>query len=655
MPTEPPAGSGEKKRSAPSSLAALALAAAALLYYAAAFHLGAALLPLFFLSLGLASYLWDGRRALRLFLFLLPLVNATPDLVLKGVPFNYLGLPLFQLAGMLLASLGKGERPDASFPGRGPYRIFLGLLWVSAAFVLLRWSNLGSSSLAFLRDTPVAPSMDRVSFAVVFPAITLALFSLAPWAAILLRRWRLGAAAAFVPLKAGFVLSFLLALAQKWIDPDFLAQSWWGVKMKQLNGGFSDFNAFGFFAGAMFLWQALDLMGRADGSGPAGAEAGGRGLLSRLAAGRAAGFAFLAVALAAISVSGCRTAFLFVLAALLRFFTWRRPGLRAKAAAALLLAAALLAAGGTLGRRLWDSAVQAARLPAAADRFQALDRFSNGRLAMLQDGAAMVLRFPASGVGAGNFYFFLKHLRHGEETWLDLPLNQYLLFFTETGLAGGLAFLLFLAALLRGLGAGTPRALLAAMAVALLFNNFFWFPEALLLFWIVTACAAWPPRRRPPGGRAWAAAVLLLFSAMNAVHFRALHPRTLARQNGTAYDYGFSYRETEAGRAFRWTGAAAGAYVWLDGRALSGEFELFCGAPLDRLAGGRQAVDVFWRGELVERLEFRRNEARTVRVRGRRGREGFLEFRVRPTFNLKRMGLGEESRDLGVQVSGPGI
>ena len=85
------------------------------------------------------------------------------------------------------------------------------------------------------------------------------MFSLTPFLAFLIRQWHLGENEIFPPLKAGFCLSFLLALVQKWLDPDFMAQSWWGLKMKQLNGGFSDFNAFGFFAGAMFLYQALHL------------------------------------------------------------------------------------------------------------------------------------------------------------------------------------------------------------------------------------------------------------------------------------------------------------------------------------------------------------------------------------------------------------
>lgn len=641
MPTEPPAAGKEKAHPVPP-FAALALAATALLFYVVAFHLQAPLLPAIFLALGFAAYLWDGRQALRLFLFLLPLANSTPDLVQQGHPFNYLGIPLFLLAGMLLASLGRGERPAGDFPGRGAYLLFLALLAFSALFVVLRWSNLGIPSLALLRDTPVAPSLDRVSFALIFPVITLALFALAPWAAILLRHWRLGAAGAFAALKAGFFLSFLLALAQKWINPDLLSQRWWGVRMKQLNGGFSDFNAFGFFAGAMFLWQALELMAE---KAPAGREG------KQPVAGRVAGGAFLLIALAAVFISGCRTAFLFVLAALWRFFAWRRPGAPAKAGAALLLAAALAAGGGTLGRRLLDSAAQALRLPSAADRFQAVDRVSNGRLAMLRDSAGMVRRFPLSGVGAGNFYFFLKHLRHGQQAWLDLPLNQYLLFFTETGLAGGLAFLFFLAALPRALGPGPPRFLLAAMAVALLFNNFFWFPENLLLFWIVISSAAWPAARGAGGGRGLAAAVLLCFVAMNAVHFRALHPRTLARERGAAYAYGFSYQEQENGRVFRWTGAKAGIYVYADeGGSV---YRLFCGAPLPSLPGQRQVVEVYWRGKLQRTFVFRANREFRLPLAGRG--EGFLEFRVRPAFNLKRMGLGEESRDLGVQVSGPGI
>ena len=191
-------------------------------------HLRFVALPVFFLALGFVSYAWSGRKALLLFLFLLPLASSTPDLFFNGYPFNYMGIPLFHLAGIFCASRLKKERPPAAFPGRRAYLLFLALLGISVFFVFLRWSNLGLPALAFLRDTPVAPSLERLSFACIFPAVTLALFSLAPWPAFLLRHQRLSEAEMFVPLKAGFFLSVLLALAQKWVAPDLLAQGWWG-------------------------------------------------------------------------------------------------------------------------------------------------------------------------------------------------------------------------------------------------------------------------------------------------------------------------------------------------------------------------------------------------------------------------------------------
>ena len=48
----------------------------------------------------------------------------------------------------------------------------------------------------------------------------------------------------------------------------------------------------------------------------------------------------------------------------------------------------------------------------------------------------------------------------------DLPLNQYLLFFSETGLAGGLAFVFFLAALIWRQKPGAVRFMLAGLAFA---------------------------------------------------------------------------------------------------------------------------------------------------------------------------------------------
>jgi hypothetical protein len=648
MPTE--TGLPAPPRAGPFVVAALA--ATALLFYCVAFRLHVALLPAALLLLGFASYLLNGRAALALFLFLLPLANSTPDLFLKGYPFNYIGVPLFHLTGMLLAALAKRQRLVTSFPGRAPYLLFLALLWISAGFVFLRWSNLGVPGLALLRDTPVAPSMERLSYACILPAITLALFSIAPWAAFLIRRQRLDESALLAPLKAGFLLSLLLALAQKWVDPELLAQGWWGRKLGQVSGGFSDFNAFGLFAGALFLHQALRLMRR-----PAPAEAG-------LAAGRDApawqrllgggrlwaDLLFLAAALAAVFLSGCRTSFLFVLAALVALIGSRRPAGWVKAVSLLLLGAALLVAGGTLSRRLGRTLDLVMGVSSRASLVEAADEISNTRLGMLRDGAVMVGRFPLAGVGAGNFLFQLKSMHHGEAIHYDLPLNEYLLVFTETGLPGGAAFLAFMAALLLRVPRGAARLTLAVTAAALLFNNFFWFPEVLILFWCLAALDAAPaaPGRRRlllPG-----AAAVLVFLAANVADFRRLHPSTWAVKTGAAYDYGFSYPESDRGRSFRWTTAAAGMLIRRDdATALS----LFCGAPLRQLPSRKQEVDVYWRGRLTETVVFSRNESRRIAV-GRGGGWGFLEFRVRPAFNLSRMGIGADPRDLGVQVNDPG-
>ncbi|MDD8013563.1 MAG: O-antigen ligase family protein, partial [Acidobacteriota bacterium] len=631
-----------------------------LLFYVVVIHLRFKFLPVFFLALGFISYVIRGRKALLLFLFLLPCINATPDLFFNGYPFNYMGIPLFYLSGIILASRFRKEKQLDAFPGTGPYLLFVSLLGISALFMFLRWSNLTLSLGAFLGDTPVAPSGERVSFACIFPVITLALFSLAPFLAFLLRRNGMKEAEIFNPLRAGFAVSFLMAMIQKWLAPGFLAQSWWGVEMKQVNGGFSDFNAFGFFAGAMFLYQALrliDCLPRRSGDvlpvkagGPGGFPCSS-GLKKPLP-----DILFLVIALLAIFVSGCRTAFLFVLLAVLCLLFSKRTGFRAKALIVLLLAVSLFIAGGTLITRLKHTAAQAARITAVMDLQMAIDEVSSGRLDMLDAGGRMIRRFPLSGIGAGNFLFYLKYLHFGKNAYFDLPLNQYLLIFSEIGLIGGLAFLFFLWILFRRQKPGIVRLVLAAMAVALLFNNFFWFPEVLLLFWIFAARAEWPAAPPPKKWAAWAAAAILaLFVFANITAFHDLNPATWANETSTPYDYGFFYPENEGGREFRWCGEKAGMYIFLDKDNPRAMVKLTCSAPLSRMAGKQQAVDVFWRGNLYRRILFHKNSDYSLPVEDVGHSGGFLEFRVHPSFNLKRMGLSAESRDLGVKVSGGAI
>jgi len=621
----------------------------ALLFSIVVIHLRFVVLPVAFLALGFLSYSWDGRKALALFLFLLPLINSTPDVFFNGYPFNYMGIPLFYLAGMMLASRLKKEKTEFEFPGCRLYLLFLLLIAVSVFFVFLRWSNLTISMQAFLPDTPVAPSGERVSFAVIFPAITLALFSLSPFLAGAIRFWRLQENEIFIPLKTGFCLSFLLALVQKWMNPDFMAQSWWGVEMKQVNGGFSDFNAFGFFAGAMFFYQSLRMADRwfqdhrplgdqsicPTGSGPRtlGAD---RWWLEIL---------FLAIALASVFISGCRTAFLFVLLAVGYLLFSRKTSLRVKALVILLLLVSLLSVGGTLKKRLQQSVIITAHFSSVDDQFQAANEVSSGRLAMLRDGARMIKRFPVSGVGAGNFLFYLKYLHFNQPAYMDLPLNQYLLFFSEIGLTGGLIFILFLAVLLKRQKGGM-RPIMAVLAFALLFNNFFWFPECFLLFWIFLAKSDFSDEPGPALRPVLFWAVLAVFVVFQLLDFGALHPQRLNQRKKVAYDYGFWLPETNQRSMFSWTRGAAGKYIFA-GRE-DKVFEIVCAAPSGWLRRQVMIVDLYWQGEKIwPQTVFSENGAKRFILP--QGQAGFLEIRVHPTFNIKELGLGADGRELGVQ------
>jgi O-antigen ligase len=462
----------------------------------------------------------------------------------------------------------------------------------------------------------------------------------------LIRHWHLKENEIFTPLKAGFCLSFLLALVQKLVDPDFLAQSWWRLKLNQVNGGFSDFNAFGFFSGAMFLYQALRLTDKlpwrneiathdkAESSDGILRSLGFKTLLPEIL--------FLMTTLAAIFISGCRAAFLFVLLAVIYLIFSRKTSYLIKALIVLLLAVSLLVAGGTFKRRLQQSFAQTAHISGVTDLSAAADAVSSGRLAMLKNSVRMIARFPVSGVGAGNFLFYLKYLHFNETFYEDLPLNQYLLIASETGLAGSLIFIFFMAVCWKRCKPGIMRFVILAIAMVLLFNNFFWFPECLLLFWIFLAGSDYWDAAERKSGFTWI--LVIVFIVFNVADFPALHPKSLIRQKGGVYDYGFWPSEKNERGTFSWTRRAAGKYFAVDAAR---DFALFCGAPQLFLQKKGMDVLLFWRGQFFRKVHFVDNRFEKLRLP--KGQAGFLEFRVHPTFNMQAMNLGADARELGVQ------
>ncbi len=595
-------------------------------------------LPLFFLALGLVSYSWDQKKSLYLFFFLFPLVNAAPDFFFKGYPFNYMGTALFYLSGIVLASWLRREKLSFPFKWARAYLFFLVILWISVLFLFLRWSNFTLSLLAFGKDTPVTPAGQLISFASIFPVITLFLFSVSPYIAALIKKNLLEEAGVFKSILCGYTISILVGLYQKFVDPDFMALPRWGEKLNQYNATFSDFNAFGFFSGVLFLYLAISLVNRFF-------EPGQRWLLG----------GGLLITLVGIFLSGCRTAFLFVLVAVAFLLVTKKIRAVYKLAAVLVILLLLAAAGGTLKKRMLDMVANMKQVTRSTGFLTALDKVTNGRIEMMVRSVPLVMKYPLTGVGGGNFLFYLKYQELGQEYWEDLPLNHYLLILDETGLIGLLVFVYFLVTLVRQKRKPLFTLLLAAILLALFFNFFFWFPEALLLFWIVSSFTGDEESRLAPGKPlkmiylAGLSAVIFIF--FNILHFDSLHPKTWANEKGKAYCYGFWYEEKNPrGEEYRWTKEKAGIYIYLDEKGDSSLFKLYCGAPLHRIKDKQQQVRIYWRGRLYKREIFGNNREFLFKIeKGPPAGEGFLEFRVQPGFNLREMNISEESRNLGIK------
>ncbi len=634
-----------------------------LAFYKILIHLKFIPLPLFFLAFGLMSYRLFAKKSLYIFCLLLPLVSASADFLFNGYAFNYMSLILFYLAGIIIAefflpgkaSLGKNystASPAVAFNEKWmqPYLLFLVILWISALFVFLRWSNITLPGLASWMDTPVTPSGERVSFASIFPVVALFLYSTTPFLPVLMKKNKLDADKVFGLLLVGYIVSFHVALFQKFVNPDFMAIKWWGEKLNQYNGGFSDFNAFGFFSGALFLYFVIAFVNHVT---TAGFKYDRSHLLKhafiRLVAGPI-------VTLAGIFLSGCRTAFIFILAAIVYLLFTKKIKLQYKIVSILLIAILLAIAGGTLKKRILLMVDNVKKVSSSGDIITAIDKVTNSRIEMMQRSIPIIKNYPITGIGTGNFLFFLKYDNLGKQYWEDLPLNQYLLILDETGIAGLALFAWFLVALMRQKRRKRFFYLLLTMLVAIFFNFFFWFPEILVFTWIVASFTVDPATDQPDPGKKsklFTLAVFLLlviYALFNILSFDSLHPKTWCKAKDREYSYGLWYLEkTPQDEAYRWTKKRAGVYLFLDETGKSKPFKLFCGAPLDRLPGKKQLVEIFWQGKLFKKISFQENKEFVFTIEGQPQAQGFLEIHVTPTFNLKKLKISPEPRDLGIQ------
>jgi hypothetical protein len=609
------------------------------------------------MAIGFGSMLWNRQIALKLFLFLFPFISISPVLVNDKNPYNYMAIPLFLLSGIIIGGmLIRFIKPDDSSSTKKSldrefflYYMFLFILFISAIFVFLRWSNITLDSLtAFFRDTPVSPPVpdlihndssimneQRVSFASIFPVVSLFIYFISPFVFFLIKKTNLAREKVFVWLSYGFFISVLMAIFQKLFNYSPISDRL-GKEVQQFNGGCSDFNAFGFFCGVMFLWSTCEIKNK-----------------NKL------GYVVFIAALIGGLLSGSRTVYIFIVIGFINLgLKIIKRGKKQKKRVATIVVGVLLLAvifsSGPISKRLTEGFSQ------GDDLFEKIDAITNGRLWMTMFSIKTCRDHLISGVGTGNFTFYLAYknylpfIKQNKRYLYDLTLNHYLLIFTEIGVLG---FVYFTAFLVLCLLRSSRKILMGAILFGALVNNFFWFPEAFLLFWVIVALYNTDVSKikgkksislKSKGLMASIVGVIFLIS--NIFVFNNLHPKNLAHKTGTPYNYGFWYAEKDStNERFCWTKSRSGVYLFLNNQGESPAIRLSCGAPLEYFKGKKQKVNIYWKGTLYKEITFTKNEDRSFKIKSRPRDQGFMEIHVSPTFNLKKMKISPESRDLGVK------
>jgi len=546
--------------------------------------------------LGLLLSLAKRERAY-IFAFLLPIVNALPFFIKSGLPYNYFAPSLFLLAGLFLGTIPSWKNFKLP-PAYGPFLLFL---WTSAFFLLLRWSNISLSKLAFLKDTPVTTGGPRLSFGIFFPFITLALYSVGFLAFYLFESINFKKALKFI--SGGIFISTLIGLLQ-WAGFKFMTPIAGWENNIRFNGTFSDPNAAGTFSGIIFALIVFYIEDKKD-------------------------ISFAIPPLLMILLSNSKTGLIFVFISLV--FILFSGRVSKKLRVIIILSTLLLSIPffPHLKRRLeknYNAIFKWKR--------KNLDFALTGRIKLTKMALTGIKEFPISGIGAGNFLFYSKY-KFGRS--FDIVPSVYLSNTVENGITGGLFFLLFLLPFAAG-RASPQRNVFYLILFVFLFNNGIWNPEVMIIFWIVLAGIK-PTKLKLP--LKFVIPAFLLFIAGEIFSFNSLHPATWSIKKGTYYDYGFHQLENN----YRWTSQKAGLYKAFKGEIIT----LETGFPFEKTKYTRQIIDIYWKGKKIKRVILNRIKTQDyLRVSG----TGFLEFRIKPYFVPSRLGLSKDPRTLGIKISG---
>jgi O-antigen ligase len=584
---------------------------------------------LLFTLLGISLRVFFKRRYLLVFSALIPILSSFAGFNRSGFPNNYFILPILVLTGIVIADSMIHKELLATGKETIPrhYIYFLIILFVSFIFVVLRWSNIFLSRMAFLKNTQVDISGERFSFAIIFPILELGLFVLSvPYYAFC--RASSNKNNLMIAFLSGQCVSVLFALGQYLFNKPLTTVD------KMATGFASDPTTFGILC-------AISLI-----------------MVMYLGKNKFFTIPFASVFLFGIAISATRVAYLALL--IIPFFGFRKIKKNAVWISGTLafMVLVFVFVGKTKTdqvnsvNEITQSIAETKNLSKGTqERNVAINSILSNRDIIWDFALTAIRRFPLTGIGPGNFIFWGRNIL-GKKYLLNITLtaNSYLLIAVANGLIGTGLFVLFIVFTL--LKKQWPEKIMVLIILAMfVFNDSFWLAEAFLGFWLI--CSLGEEKTIPGAGlreKLLVLSLVLLFIIVNIFNSSALLPHNWAKTAGVKYDYGFWYDEKYPdGRKFQWTGAKAGVYIYLDRDGRGATYDLVCGAPLSRLPGQKQTVDIFWRGRFLKSAVFSENGRHPLQIEDHDRTEGFLEFRVRPTFNLKRMGLGPETRDLGIQ------
>jgi len=588
------------------------------------------LLPLILIILGFLCSIVFKKNSILVFLFFLPIIGSLPSFFKIGYPHNYIATPIFFFFGIFIYFYfnKKFVFNRIKEPWFDYYKYFLIIALISTIFVFLRWSNFNLSLMAIFKDLPVSPNNLRLSFAAIFPLLSLLLFSSMPIFYNLLVDFNLKKERLLIFTIYGYLFSLLIALIQKYVNPYFFVarfgESDW-YKYQQ-NGGFSDQNSFAFVSGLLLLTTLYFIL-----------KNNKKFLLS------------LPLFILGGILSGAKVFFLFVIFALfIIVFSNINKTQKIKTLIFLIVSFAilLLLFNSVFTKRVGKSLNQIKSVITERKNIdtKVLNSALNGRFEMIENSVKILKRFPVEGIGVGNYLFYLEYLNFGKDHLHDLTLNEYLRIMDETGIIGIILFLVFLLSFLKILNK-TEKLLFLSILIVIGLNNYFWFSESFFIFWFFLFVL---DKEKDVGKTKLGKKVFILFVSLfllfNVLDYKKLLPLNLSLEKAQIYDFGFWKEEIDNNQnRFRWTKDTAGIYI---DKKMKKNIKIFCGAPLKSLPNKSQRVVFYFNNTKIKDIIFKTNKFEEVRIPKK---QGFLVIKVFPTFNLKKLNIGSDSRDLGVR------